>query len=40
MINSLKGVKEINGKPICVMDDLREKFYHGKLLARLWIGLS
>lgn len=26
MINSLKDVKEINGKPICVMDDLREKF--------------
>ena len=25
-INSLKGVKEINGKAICVMDDLREKF--------------
>lgn len=26
MINSLKEVKEINGKAICVMDDLREKF--------------
>lgn len=25
MINSLKDVTEINGKPICVMDDLREK---------------
>jgi hypothetical protein len=25
MINTLKDVKEINGKPICVMDDLREK---------------
>ncbi len=24
-INSLKDVKEINGKKICVMDDLREK---------------
>lgn len=26
MINTLKDVKEINGKPICVMDDLREKY--------------
>jgi len=26
MINSIKHLKEINGKPICVMDDLREKF--------------
>ena len=26
MINSLRGVEEINGKPICVMDDLREKY--------------
>ena len=26
MINSLKGVESINGKAICVMDDLREKF--------------
>jgi hypothetical protein len=26
MIGSLKGVNEINGKPVCVMDDLREKF--------------
>ena len=26
MINSLKNVKGINGKPICVMDDLKEKF--------------
>lgn len=26
MINTLKEVKEINGKEICVMDDLREKF--------------
>lgn len=25
MINTLKGVTSINGKPICVMDDLREK---------------
>jgi hypothetical protein len=25
-INSLKDVKEINGKPICVMDELREKY--------------
>lgn len=25
MIGTLKDVKEINGKPICVMDDLREK---------------
>ena len=24
MINTLKDIKEINGKPICVMDDLRE----------------
>jgi len=26
MIGTLKDVKEINGKPICVMDDLREKY--------------
>jgi len=26
MINTLKDVKAINGKPICVMDDLREKY--------------
>lgn len=26
MINSIKHLKEINGKPICVMDDLREKY--------------
>ena len=26
VINSLKEVKEIDGKSICVMDDLREKF--------------
>jgi len=26
MINTLKNVKEINGKAICVMDDLREKY--------------
>lgn len=26
MINTLKGLKEINGKPICVMDDLRKQF--------------
>lgn len=25
-LETLKGVKEINGKPICVMDDLKEKF--------------
>lgn len=25
-INSIKHLKEINGKAICVMDDLREKF--------------
>ena len=25
-INSLKDVKEINGKEICVMDELREKY--------------
>lgn len=26
MIGSLKNIKEINGKPICVMDELREKY--------------
>lgn len=26
MIGSLKDVKEIDGKPVCVMDDLREKY--------------
>jgi len=26
MINTLKNVKEINGKAICVMDELREKY--------------
>jgi hypothetical protein len=26
MIGSLKGVDSVNGKPICVMDDLREKY--------------
>ena len=26
MINSLKNVKKINGKPILVMDELREKY--------------
>jgi hypothetical protein len=26
MFNELKHVKEINGKPICIMDELREKF--------------
>jgi len=26
MINTLKNVESINGKPICVMDDLREKY--------------
>lgn len=26
MINSLKNVKTINGKAICVMDDLKEKY--------------
>ena len=26
MINTLKGVEEINGKKICVMDELREKY--------------
>jgi len=26
MINTLKEVKEINGKAICVMDELKEKF--------------
>ena len=26
MIESLKGLKEINGHKICVMDELREKF--------------
>lgn len=25
MINSIKEIKEINGKPICVMDELKEK---------------
>lgn len=25
MINTLKGITHVNGKPICVMDDLREK---------------
>ena len=24
MLNTIKGLKEVNGKPICVMDDLRE----------------
>lgn len=26
MINTIKGLSEINGKPICVMDELREKY--------------
>ena len=26
MIGSIVNLKEVNGKPICVMDDLREKF--------------
>ena len=26
MIEALKGVERINGKPICVMDELREKY--------------
>ena len=25
-LNELKGIKEINGKAICVMDELREKY--------------
>ncbi|QDP68116.1 MAG: hypothetical protein Unbinned5081contig1003_48 [Prokaryotic dsDNA virus sp.] len=26
MINSIKSLKEVNGKPVCVMDELREKY--------------
>jgi hypothetical protein len=26
MIETLKDIREINGKPVCVMDDLREKY--------------
>jgi hypothetical protein len=25
MLNTIKDLKEVNGKPICVMDDLKEK---------------
>ena len=26
MIHTFKNVKDVNGKPVCVMDDLREKY--------------
>jgi hypothetical protein len=40
MINTLKGVKDINGKAICVMDDLRklhpEKFNESGAMDYKW----